>query len=36
MNVMMYYIVYVFDMAGLTGNTNLVSSSYRPSLFDAS
>lgn len=28
MNVMMYYIVYVFQMAGLTGNENLVSSSY--------
>ncbi|KIY46120.1 sugar transporter [Fistulina hepatica ATCC 64428] len=27
MNVMMYYIVYVFQMAGLSGNTNLISSS---------
>ncbi|KIY46119.1 sugar transporter [Fistulina hepatica ATCC 64428] len=29
MNVMMYYIVYVFQMAGLTGNTNLISSSIQ-------
>ena len=29
MNVMMYYITYVFLMAGLTGNTNLVSSSIQ-------
>lgn len=26
---MMYYIVYVFQMAGLTGNTNLTSSSIQ-------
>jgi len=29
MNVMMYYITYVFQMAGLTGNTLLVSSSIQ-------
>ncbi|KAK2748156.1 hypothetical protein FQN57_001281 [Myotisia sp. PD_48] len=29
MNVMMYYITYVFSMAGLTGNTLLVSSSIQ-------
>src|ERR1700761_3052864 len=29
MNVMMYYITYVFTMAGLTGNTLLVSSSIQ-------
>jgi len=29
MNVMMYYITIVFTMAGLTGNTNLVSSSIQ-------
>ncbi|KIY50738.1 high affinity glucose transporter [Fistulina hepatica ATCC 64428] len=29
MNVLMYYIVYVFQMAGLTGNTNLISSSIQ-------
>lgn len=29
MNVMMYYITYVFAMAGLTGNTNLVASSIQ-------
>ncbi|ETN39787.1 uncharacterized protein HMPREF1541_06013 [Cyphellophora europaea CBS 101466] len=29
MNVMMYYIVYVFGMAGLTGNTNLIASSIQ-------
>ncbi|KZF26921.1 general substrate transporter [Xylona heveae TC161] len=29
MNVMMYYITYVFAMAGLTGNQNLVSSSIQ-------
>ncbi|EHY57886.1 high affinity glucose transporter [Exophiala dermatitidis] len=29
MNVMMYYITYVFGMAGLTGNTNLVASSIQ-------
>ncbi|BAP69737.1 high-affinity glucose transporter [Kluyveromyces marxianus] len=29
MNVMMYYIVYIFSMAGYTGNTNLVASSIQ-------
>ncbi|KAK9384090.1 general substrate transporter [Kockiozyma suomiensis] len=29
MNVMMYYVVYTFDMAGYTGNTGLVSSSIQ-------
>ncbi|ODQ83089.1 hypothetical protein BABINDRAFT_31609 [Babjeviella inositovora NRRL Y-12698] len=29
MNVMMYYIVYIFEMAGMTGNINLVSSSIQ-------
>jgi len=29
MNVMMYYITYVFGMAGLTGNTGLISSSIQ-------
>ncbi|PVH16406.1 uncharacterized protein CXQ87_004697 [Candidozyma duobushaemuli] len=29
MNVMMYYIVYVFEMAGISGNANLVSSSIQ-------
>jgi Sugar (and other) transporter len=29
MNVMMYYIVYVFGMAGLTGNTGLIASSIQ-------
>ncbi|OLL26196.1 High-affinity glucose transporter [Neolecta irregularis DAH-3] len=29
MNVMMYYIVYVFDMAGKTGNNNLIASSIQ-------
>ncbi|QPG75508.1 high affinity glucose transporter [Brettanomyces nanus] len=29
MNVMMYYIVYIFEMAGYTGNTNLVASSIQ-------
>ncbi|CAH03072.1 sugar porter family MFS transporter [Kluyveromyces lactis] len=29
MNVMMYYIVYIFNMAGYTGNTNLVASSIQ-------
>lgn len=29
MNVMMYYIVYVFKMAGISGNANLVSSSIQ-------
>lgn len=28
-NVMMYYIVYIFQMAGMTNNTNLVSSSIQ-------
>ncbi|KAA8896451.1 glucose transporter [Sphaerosporella brunnea] len=32
-NVMMYYIVYVFQMAGLTGNINLVSSSIQYVIF---
>ncbi|KAH0605611.1 uncharacterized protein H6S33_004833 [Morchella sextelata] len=32
-NVMMYYIVYVFQMAGLTGNINLVSSSVQYVIF---
>lgn len=29
MNVMMYYIVYIFEMIGMKGNTNLVSSSIQ-------
>ncbi|ODV79487.1 high-affinity glucose transporter [Suhomyces tanzawaensis NRRL Y-17324] len=29
MNVMMYYIVYIFEMAGYKGNTNLVASSIQ-------
>ncbi|AOA63259.1 Glucose sensor or transporter [Komagataella phaffii] len=29
MNVMMYYIVYIFEMAGYSGNVNLVSSSIQ-------
>lgn len=29
MNVMMYYIVYIFEMAGFTGNTNLIASSIQ-------
>ncbi|EGW34829.1 high affinity glucose transporter [Spathaspora passalidarum NRRL Y-27907] len=29
MNVMMYYIVYVFQMAGFTGDTNLIASSIQ-------
>ncbi|VEU20647.1 DEKNAAC101575 [Brettanomyces naardenensis] len=29
MNVMMYYIVYIFQMAGYTGNSNLVASSIQ-------
>lgn len=29
MNVMMYYIVYIFSMAGFSGNANLVSSSIQ-------
>ena len=33
MNVMMYYIVYIFTMAGYTGNNNLVSSSIQYVLF---
>lgn len=32
-NVMMYYIVYVFQMAGLTGNINLVSSAIQYVIF---
>lgn len=28
-NVMMYYIVYIFEMAGMTGNTNLISSAIQ-------
>ncbi|KAF2460099.1 sugar transporter [Lineolata rhizophorae] len=32
-NVMMYYIVYVFNMAGLTGNVNLYSSSIQYVIF---
>lgn len=32
-NVMMYYVVYVFEMAGLTGNTGLVSSGIQYALF---
>ncbi|KAI9794648.1 MAG: hypothetical protein M1833_000337 [Piccolia ochrophora] len=32
-NVMTYYIVYVFGMAGLTGNVNLVSSGVQYALF---
>jgi hypothetical protein len=32
-NVMLYYIVYVFQMAGLTGNVNLVSSSIQYVIF---
>jgi Sugar (and other) transporter len=34
-NVQMYYIVYVFYMAGLTGNANLVSSSIQYVIFVA-
>src|ERR1700737_897078 len=34
-NVMMYYVVYVFNMAGLTGNANLVSSSIQYVIFVA-
>ncbi|BAO40686.1 high-affinity glucose transporter [Kluyveromyces marxianus DMKU3-1042] len=33
MNVMMYYIVYIFNMAGYTGNSNLVASSIQYVLF---
>ncbi|AET37579.1 sugar porter family MFS transporter Ecym_1345 [Eremothecium cymbalariae DBVPG len=29
MNVMMYYIIYIFDMAGFSGNTNLLSSAIQ-------
>lgn len=32
-NVMMYYIVYIFQMAGMSGNANLVSSSIQYVLF---
>jgi len=32
-NVMTYYIVYVFAMAGLTGNINLISSGVQYALF---
>jgi len=32
-NVMTYYVVYVFQMAGLTGNTNLISSGVQYALF---
>ncbi|KAK7511504.1 glucose transporter [Phyllosticta citriasiana] len=32
-NVMMYYIVYVFEMAGLTGNVNLYSSAIQYVIF---
>lgn len=32
-NVMMYYIVYVFNMAGLTGNVNLYSSAIQYVIF---
>jgi hypothetical protein len=32
-NVMTYYVVYVFEMAGLTGNTNLISSGVRYAFF---
>ena len=32
-NVMTYYVVYVFEMAGLTGNVNLVSSGVQYALF---
>ncbi|KAM0699111.1 hypothetical protein Q7P36_001157 [Cladosporium allicinum] len=32
-NVMMYYVVYVFSMAGLTGNTNLYSSAIQYVIF---
>ena len=32
-NVMTYYIVYVFDMANLSGNTNLISSGVQYALF---
>jgi hypothetical protein len=32
-NVMTYYVVYVFQMAGLTGNINLISSGVQYALF---
>jgi MFS family permease len=32
-NVMTYYVVYIFDMAGLTGNTGLVSSGIQYAIF---
>jgi hypothetical protein len=32
-NVMTYYVVYVFEMAGLTGNINLISSGAQYALF---
>jgi hypothetical protein len=32
-NVMTYYVAYVFEMAGLTGNINLVSSGVQYALF---
>ena len=32
-NVMTYYVVYVFEMAGLTGNVNLISSGVQYALF---
>lgn len=32
---MMYYVVYVFNMAGLTGNANLVASSIQYVIFVA-
>ena len=32
-NVMTYYVVYVFEMAGLTGNINLISSGVQYALF---
>ena len=32
-NVMTYYVVYVFEMAGLTGNINLISSGIQYALF---
>ena len=33
MNTLMYYIVYVFDMAGYLGNANLIASSIQYVLF---
>ncbi|TVY82739.1 High-affinity glucose transporter [Lachnellula suecica] len=32
-NVMTYYVVYIFDMAGLTGNTGLISSGVQYAIF---